>query len=624
MSAQYTHSARSLRRIPALASVATLALLAASGNAFAADLPVVKGPPPAPVMTGLHYRVGDIDIFVSGTVTVGTEIRTTGVNPLTVGGANAKLLGVTSFNPGGRNGDDGELNWAKGKVVSTVAKGFLAIDANLNGFGAFVRPKVWYDATLANAGVPWGNLPGGYLTGRPLNEGGWNPNARALGVDIGEAYGYVKRNVGPVAVDARVGNIIVPWGLPTLLGGGLRNAVNGVDNPAAFRPGAQPEEIFRATPGSFLKLGFLDNRATLEGFYLFKAPRNVAPGCGTFFAVQDWVGPGCNAVTIANNSDPWNLLVGGYAFRLSTPSDSQPQYGVGGTFLVDAISTKFGLYYSHVAWTAPVPGSTKGFKPNFQVGNGAGTNSDYYTVYPDGVNSFTFNFQTQIQATKLYGEYVYRANAPIALNSSDVLNAFATGGAAAQPTLLRAQVNWLLPGSFFNAYDRLRVGSLVLGGSQAIPDILGARALVLGAEFGMKSVYDLPDKEFRRYGRYDGFGVGQVLGVCSANSIYGQCSNDGYVSANAWGYRLTAALQYQDVFVSGLSVTPSVGIAHDVKGWAYDQTMYQGRVVLNLALRAEYDKKYFAEIKLAPQLHTSLYDNGQDRQYLSIAAGMRF
>ena len=40
-------------------------------------------------------------------------------------------------------------------------------------------------------------------------------------------------------------------------------------------------------------------------------------------------------------------------------------------------------------------------------------------------------------------------------------------------------------------------------------------------------------------------------------------------------------------------MTPTVGLSHDVGGWSYDGVFNQGRVVLNLKLRAEYDKKYF-------------------------------
>lgn len=608
---------------PAAAEQATKQKSAKKKKTAAKPAPVAATPVLAQGKRGLHYKIGDIDLSISGAVTIGTEIRTSGRDPWFVGFPNAAILGVRSFNTGGKNGDDGNLNYSRGSVVSTVAKGFVTFDASISGFGAHVRPKVWFDVTLANSGVAWGNLPGGYLSGAPVSEKGWNPLARAAGIDLGNTYAYVKRDFGMLSVDARLGNILVPWGLPTLTSGGLINAVNAIDNAARVRPGAQIEEIGRATPGAFLKFGFLDNKATLESFFLFKAPRNVAPGCGTFFSLSDWVAAGCNGVMLGAGSDAVNSVATGFAGRLATPANHQPQYGVGATYMIDPIATKVGAYYSHVAWTAPVPGAMKSLRPAppFIPGNPGGLNTAYYVAYPDGVNAFTVNFETKFKGTTIYGEYVYRANAPLALNSSDLLNAF---GSAAGPTLLRWQYNLLAPGALFEGADRRQVGSLVLGGRQAIPDLLGAKALVVGGEFAMKSVYDLPNKMYRRYGRYDGFGIGPVNGACPLSSIPYQCSFDGYVSSTAWGYQLTAALLYENVFVSGLAVTPTIGLQHDVKGWAYDGSLSQGRVVMNLGLRAEYDKTWFAEVKWNPQLHTSVYDNGHDRQYLTLAAGMKF
>ena len=71
-------------------------------------------------------------------------------------------------------------------------------------------------------------------------------------------------------------------------------------------------------------------------------------------------------------------------------------------------------------------------------------------------------------------------------------------------------------------------------------------------------------------------------------------------------------------------VTPTVGLSHDVGGWSYDGVFNQGRVVLNLKLRAEYDKKFFAEVAWNPQVRVATYDSVSDRQVVSIAAGMKF
>jgi hypothetical protein len=153
----------------------------------------------------------------------------------------------------------------------------------------------WYDHTLATQGVPWGNTSGGYLSGTALSQNGWDSRARSFGIAPQEAYAYVKHRAGDAAFEGRVGDILVPWGLPTMIPGGFVTAVNAIDYAALNRPGVQPEEIFAPTPGAWARVGLFD-RATLEAFSLFTAPRSTLLGCGTPFTAADWVAPGCNRV----------------------------------------------------------------------------------------------------------------------------------------------------------------------------------------------------------------------------------------------------------------------------------------------------------------------------------------
>jgi hypothetical protein len=252
-------------------------------------------------------------------------------------------------------------------------------------------------------------------------------------------------------------------------------------------------------------------------------------------------------------------------------------------------------------------------------------NPTYFERFAPGVDSFALNFTTQVKGTTLYGEYTYKPNAPIQYNAADVLNALLSPVA---PTQLRALFAAAAPGTVINAFDRLQVGNLTLGGRQVLPGVFGAKALVLGGEFGAKSVYDLPDPSVRRYGRVDVFGLGPVAGFpnggCTATTPAYQCSLNGYVSPLAMGYRLTSSLQYENVFMQGMTVTPTVGLSHDVKGWSYDGVFSQDRILLNLKLRAEYGKKYFFDIAWNPALQVGPYDSMRDRQVVSFAAGMKF
>lgn len=349
------------------------------------------------------------------------------------------------------------------------------------------------------------------------------------------------------------------------------------------------------------------------------------PGCGTLYTAADWVAPGCNNVVFGANADPVALATGFAIGRDPTPTNQDAQFGVGGSYIFKEIGTKFGAYYSHVNSSTPTAATVTSMRaaPLF-IPNVPG-NPTYFETYAQGVDSFALNFTTQVKGTTVYGEYVYKPNAPIQYNAADVLNALLSPTA---PTQLRSLYAAAAPGTVINAYDRLQVGNLVLGGRQVLPGVFGAKALVLGGEFGAKSVYDLPDPSIRRYGRVDVFGLGPVAGFpnggCTAATPAYQCSLDGYVSPLAMGYRLTSSLQYENVFMPGMTVTPTIGLSQDVKGWSYDGVFSQDRVLLNLKLRVQYGKKYFFDVAWNPALQIGPYDAMSDRQIVSIAAGMKF
>ena len=149
-------------------------------------------------------------------------------------------------------------------------------------------------------------------------------------------------------------------------------------------------------------------------------------------------------------------------------------------------------------------------------------------------------------------------------------------------------------GGLMPGYDRLEVGNLDLGIRQVLPQAfssaLNASALTLDAEFGLKQVYNMPSD--LRFGRSDVFGQGPVAGfTCAAPTPQQtaiQCTQAGYVSSNAYGTRLNAALTYDNVFIPGLKLTPSIGLIWDMSGWSYDGIFNQGRVAMPLRLRADY------------------------------------
>jgi hypothetical protein len=149
--------------------------------------------------------------------------------------------------------------------------------------------------------------------------------------------------------------------------------------------------------------------------------------------------------------------------------------------------------------------------------------------------------------------------------------------------------------------------------------LFGAYPLTIGAEAGLKYVHDLPDPSMRRYGRQEVFGLGPVNGVCAGPPV--QCSNAGYVTPFSWGYRLSAFVPFP---VGGDAVLiPSAAFAHDVKGYSYDDVFNEDRKIASLGLRAQYGKRYFADIVWA-SIWGGTYNFMKDRDFVALSVGSSF
>jgi hypothetical protein len=84
-------------------------VLAFHGAASAADappvpndaLPITKAPPPATTPLPGHYKIGEIDLSVSGVATLGTAVRTTGRDAVLVPPQNGHAIGIPGKAVGG-------------------------------------------------------------------------------------------------------------------------------------------------------------------------------------------------------------------------------------------------------------------------------------------------------------------------------------------------------------------------------------------------------------------------------------------------------------------------------------------------------------------------------------------
>ena len=117
------------------------------------------------------------------------------------------------------------------------------------------------------------------------------------------------------------------------------------------------------------------------------------------------------------------------------------------------------------------------------------------------------------------------------------------------------------------------------------------------------------------------------LPVPVANTLYNPhpigCKNDGYVTDFAWGYRLRLSMDYNNVFNTGVTVSPSVFWLHDVEGVSMDPTFNEDRQTLGLGLRFNLNKKYILELNYADYADEN-FDPLFDRDYYSASFSVTF
>ena len=89
----------------------------------------------------------------------------------------------------------------------------------------------------------------------------------------------------------------------------------------------------------------------------------------------------------------------------------------------------------------------------------------------------------------------------------------------------------------------------------------------------------------------------------------------------AWAYALGAQALYRGVF-GGVDLRPAFNFRHDVKGWAYDQSINEGSKTLALSLDALFGRYTFNTTLVKRE--GGVYQPLRDRSHLQMSLSARF
>jgi hypothetical protein len=601
--------------------------------------------------SAFQFYMGDLEASFDTTLSAGASWRTEDRSEALYGRGNGGEGGSI-------NSDDGNLNFDKNDTYSKLVKGSSDFLIRGDEWGLFARARYWYDFELKDEGRAYD--ANGFQ--RELSKDGKD---NASGGEILDAYIYKNLYFGDIPLNVRLGKQVVSWGESTFIFNGI-NVINPVDVGAIRAPGAELKEALIPVNMLYGSLGLTEN-VTLEGFIQLEHENSRIDDCGTFFSTNDYVADGCGPVYLLNYQSEEQNQAGldGLGFlptQLSRVGDQEAddtdQFGVAVRWYAQELNeTEFAAFFIQYHSRLPL---ASGIIASDKNGDGAistaesvdpVTGAKYFVEYPEKIQLLGLSFNTMGPGGfSLGGEYSFKHDMPLQLNSTDLVL-----GAAARPESLVIQnrvpdanndgvidVSDAIAGGFTGkysaGYDLYDVSQIQMTAIKFWDQILGASRLSFVGEVGATYVHSLPDTSEIRYGRIDqlSFGIApdwnstdslSALQNCEGINLVGQCERDvdGYVTDFSWGYRMRAALTYNDVF-SGVNLTPQLAWSHDVSGFAPGPgaNFSEGNKSIGMSVTADYLNQYRATLA-----YTNYFGGGKnnaisDRDNVALSVSYSF
>ncbi|TMU79142.1 DUF1302 domain-containing protein [Pseudomonas fluorescens] len=601
---------------------------------------------------GVSFNVGEIEGQFDSSLSIGASWSTQS--------PNKNLIGVNNGGHGlSQTSDDGHANFKSGETFSKIFKGIHDLELKYGDTGVFVRGKYWYDFELKDESREF----------KDISDSGRKEGAKSSGGQILDAFVYHNYSIADQPGSVRLGKQVVSWGESTFIGGGI-NSINPIDVSAFRRPGAEIKEGLIPVNMFYVSQSLTENLSA-EAFYQLEWDQTVVDNCGTFFSQPDIVADGCNDnLRVLNKrsqipaialgplaANGVNVNEEGVLVRRGPDRDARDsgQWGASFKYMYEPLDTEFGAYFMNYHSRAPIfsatgapqsvyntaralPGPFAALAPLLVAGN-----SNYFIEYPEDIRLYGLSFSTTLPTgTAWSGEISYRPNAPVQLNSTDILFAGVRpiGGALTNASILNG-----VPGQDLHGYERKEITQIQTTFTHFFDQVMGASRLTLVGEVGATYVGGLESRSDMRYGRDPVYGPGELpatggvntcANILNASTINGagpgspqnnrsrNCDNDGFTTSMSWGYRGRAIWEYNDVF-AGVNLKPNVAWSHDVSGYSPGPggNFEEGRKAVSLGVDAEYQNTYTASLAYT-NFFDGKYTTVDDRDFVALSFGVNF
>jgi hypothetical protein len=551
-----------MRRAPIALALAAMGLGLAT-PAFAVKFELdngMSGTFDSTISLGMQRRMRSPDASIIGRDSGGSA-ATSGELGQRVNGNSASAIPDFNYT----NIDDGDLNYKKGDIVSTVLKGTHELSLGERGNWAALGRMTWSSDFAATR------------TARtPLDD----EARRALRQDVSLLDLWVSKDFrwSDNSAKLKLGNQVINWGEDIFIMGGI-NSINALDVRKAHIPGTQVKEILIPAPMASLSTALMPG-ISMESYYQFAWNSFKLDPAGSYWSSADFLGKGGrrgaffpssvlgNPAYTNGDFDPTRgrtldsiMSSGVGVIPVERQKPTGGQYGVNMRFKPSGSDTEFATYYMRYHDKLPFVG--------FKV-NGAANVLGVTAVeqYGQDLDLFGLSMNTKAGDWAFGSELSYRPRDSVAI---DPTVPYQTGSNSKAQHNLAALSSGYTANAMANGY-----------------------ASEKKFQFHTTAFTWLPTEMTRALGAADGaflveLAVTRYPNLDLSGGVPYLLNNYTMPSKNSWGYVAEVSLTYANVFDSGWTATPLVDYYHDVKGTSPNTIPFvEGRKALALGVNFDY------------------------------------
>lgn len=558
------------------------------------------------------------------------------------------------------NGDNGNLNYDAGESFSQLIKGSHELDIHYGNMGVFVRGMYYYDFAMMDNDRDWTNPTSGQINDpcedseakkqvctdvRLLDAyvyGDFDLGEMPFSIRVGQqviswgestliSHGISEINPVDIArlkaPGAELKEAFIPFGA---VWGSL--AVTENFNIEAFYQYSWEKTVL-PPPGSYFSTNDFAGDGGNSNNVQLGFSGNPDMDVTTLLAGLNQIGG------MMRSGDPATMALAGQAYlayptkiTLRAPGESaewQPddggQYGLRlSWYLPELNETELSLYYVNYHSRRPIfAGLTADFTTQTvtedltYLATNTVTSENLYDnlsvfsqvklQYPEDIKMYALSFNTTVGTTAVAGEISYRQDEPLQIDDVELLF-------AAMPQQLANAIP-----SVYGSLDGLSqlndpstgqpYGSGVTANGFILSDTVqaqmtvthlfgptfGASQLVGLVEIGGININDIPDESTLRLNGPGTARSGSSSGLML--DVQGGYETNPFPTEFAWGYKVVAKLDYNNVF-AGINMSPRVVFSHDVKGTTPDPLFLfvEDRKSVALGLSFDYQSRWSAQI----------------------------